>query len=277
MSYIGTIVSLCAVVSFIIGPLLYIFMPLKYMFLICSLLILILISLLIFFKENKNIVEVDKNIKKTHQNIKNILNKSLLYLSLCGFIFNYIMSSMFFIAPAYIDELIGTDNMWKIMVPSIIIGIISMRFASNFFEKKLFKKTSYIAFIFLSLGFTLIMTKTIIFVFLGTALIFSGYMILTTGLPSIINEMHTESTRGSANGVFQTSTSLGFFAGPTLTGFLVEFNNNFLICFLPILLSIIGILLIKNFSSIYRLNFLKDHMPWSSNFLNTVHSTSKKN
>lgn len=243
MGIAGTIVAIGAVAAFSLGPILYKAISLKNMFLGCAcILSFSWFFILLFIKEDKKIGETEKDISF----LEHFKDKQIIMLSLCGFIFNYVMSEMFFLVPAFLEETIGAGNMWMVFTPGVLCGIILMIFASSRADKGYFKQVSVLAFLALLIGSACIAIKTIFFNTAGVILILSGFMILTSGIPSEINKIVKKNTRGSANAILQTLTFLGFFVGPTLTGFLVGRISEAALQVIPICLSMLGIIMINS-------------------------------
>lgn len=252
MGIAGVIVALGAVIAFSVGPMLIKIISLKVMFLGCSFIILFSALFILFFiKEDK------KEIRKNNGDFKLVLrNKSVLKLSMCGFIYNFVMSSMFFIVPSYLSNTIGTSNMWMVFTPAVLIGIFSMVKASKLADKGYFKVVSIFAFALLTIGSLCFAFINIFFYGIGSILVISGFMILTSGIPSAVNKEVSDENRGSANGILQTMTFLGFFAGPTLTGYLLDKVSLNTLQMIPSLLSILGIfILTKNMKVNVERNF----------------------
>lgn len=269
MGIAGTIVALGAVIAFGVGPLLYKVLSVPKMFLCCSILISIA-WLLIFF----TMKEPRKNLKNqiafvpasastyTHEREriisselykqtnelmnKNIVNnKPLLLLSSLGFINNFVSSTMFFIAPPFLEKSISAGNMWCVFLPAILAGIFVMRKFNKLADKGYFVNTIMAALLMLFFGMSFLAIKNIYTVTLGIMLILSGFMCLTSEIPSAVNKIYPQNRRGYANGVLQTFTFLGFFAGPTLSGLITQYKIDILLYLLPILLCILGELVTK--------------------------------
>lgn len=264
MGIAGTIVALGAVIAFGLGPLLYKIMSVSNMFLSCSILIFIAwLLIFIHMKEqrkdtnytNENIVNEGafehngaKPIVKDKLRLKlwgNTDNKNLFILSSLGFINNFILSTMFFISPPYLEKNIGGGNMWCVFLPAILIGIFVMRKFNLAADKGYFINTIQIAILMLFFGMLSLSLNDIYVVAIGIILILTGFMCLTSEIPSAVNKIYDKNIRGYANGVLQTFTFLGFFAGPTLSGLIKQYNRDILLYIIPILLSILGWRIIK--------------------------------
>ncbi|SHJ63282.1 Predicted arabinose efflux permease, MFS family [Clostridium cavendishii DSM 21758] len=255
MGISGVIVALGAVLAFALGPMLYNLISVNNMFIGCSFLIFLSIIFILFFIEEKRDGDKIADTKNSiFLDIKLLLkNKTVLFLSICGFIFNYIMSEMFMIVPDELKIKIGANHMWYVFLPAIIVGIVTLKIATNIADKKNFVNVTVGAFLAMSLGFILIYLKMFIFIFIGTIFILSGFMCLTSIFPSVINKEIEKDMRGTANGVFQTMTFLGFFVGPTITGYFLEYNFSLLIYIIPITAAIFGAVLV------YKLGLIKSY------------------
>jgi MFS family permease len=264
MGIAGTIVALGAVIAFGAGPLLYNVIPVNIMFLGCSFLIFAAwFFILVFIKEDKAIqsdrAEADGEEKAEafrgdHMSavkIRELLKDgSIIRLSICGFIINYVMSYMFFIVPEYLEGAIGGENMWRVFLPAILCGIIAMRIATSLADKGYFKITGMTAFILLAFGSFAVFTKSLVFISIGVVFILAGFMCLTSEIPSLTNKLMEKERRGAANGILQTMTFLGFFIGPSITGILYE-NKLFLIMYIiPIVIALCGILLLGSIKAV---------------------------
>lgn len=243
MGFAGIVVAIGAVAAFGLGPILYKVVSLKNMFLGCACILLFAwLFILLFINEDKKTEEQEKN-----SNILYLLKDGkIIKLSICGFIFNYIMSGMFFLVPSFLEKAIGSCNMWMVFTPGVLCGIAAMLFASKKADNGYFKQVSISALILLLLGSESIAVKTLFFNTAGVILILSGFMILTSGIPSEINKLVPKNNRGSANAILQTLIFLGFFAGSTITGLLIDRISDIVLQAIPVVLSIIGIVLINN-------------------------------
>ncbi|MFT8888156.1 MAG: hypothetical protein ABF904_07530 [Ethanoligenens sp.] len=76
----------------------------------------------------------------------------------------------------------------------------------------------------------------------GTILSLSGFMCLIAGIPSEMNKLVSREKRGTANGILQTMTFLGFFFGPTIAGVLLQLQIVPLLYGISIILASAGIL-----------------------------------
>jgi MFS family permease len=256
MGISGTIVGVGAVAAFVLGPVLYKVISVSKMFLGCSMIIALTIIFIFFFipeniKANKKaILPCDNNINLFKANLVKVVNDTtILRLSICGFIINYIMAATFLIVPDILQKSIGVSNMWKVFLPAVLIGILSMQGAIALCDKGMFIKVSIAGFIVLLLGTKFIFLYNLKIVTLGVIFILSGFITLTSLIPSTINKLTDKEYRGTANGLYQTFTFLGFCVGPTLTGFLQGKHLTLYIFYLTIALAVIGGVIMYTLSS----------------------------
>lgn len=252
----GTIVGIGAVGAFAIGPMLYKLISVTNMFLSCSIIIFLTAGFITFFipekitnKEKDNILDEKAeivtskaNVTILKNNLKMIIGDKVIFkLSICGFIINFIMATIFLIVPDVLQKLIGAQNMWQVFLPAVIIGIITMGKMTILSDRGLFVETSLAEFLILLVGTICILKSNLIFISIGTIFIITGFICLNSQIPSTINKLTDKEYRGTANGFFQTFTFLGFCFGPTIAGFLQEKNLDAYVFYISILLSIIGV------------------------------------
>lgn len=250
LSILGMVIGFFAVISFGIGPLIHSFLSVKQMFLVCAILIFLCISYILFFiKEEKNLVKDESN-----TNFKNgvkVLLKNNLFtkLNLAAFINNYIMVSVFYIVPIYLDRITGLNGMWKVFLPAIIIAIVCMKISVKFVEAGYSKPILIASFVSIFLGVCLYFNKSsFMFILIGSILFMIGYVCLSTIIASNVNAIATERNRGVVNGVVNSFQYIGSFIGSVITGLLWGGSQN-LTLWLILLVSILGVI------DIYSCNF----------------------
>lgn len=242
MGVAGVIVSLGAVIAFVIGPLLYKIISVRYMFLGCAFLILIAFLLILFcVKEQRQLSSERENIGFLRQMKFLLSKKSVVLLSLCGFIINYLNSELFMIVPTRLNGTIGAENMWMVFLPAILCGILAMKLTTSRSDKGRYKGVSIFAFALMLLAWVVLIPGTLPFTTAGTIMSLTGFMCLTAGIPSQMNKIISKENRGGANGILQTMTFFGFFLGPTVTGLFIELNIHIFLYFIPIALACVGI------------------------------------
>lgn len=240
MSIAGVIVAIGGVGAFVGGPLLYKIMSVRYMFLGCAALILITFFFILFFIKEDRIPTDAGTIPFSKQMRFLMKNRKVIFLSLCGFINNYLCTVIFLIVPLEIKRTIGAGNMWMVFLPAILLGIVAMKITASISDKGRYAPVAMASFLLILVGWALLIPKGIIFVTAGTILNMVGFMCLTAGIPAQINKLVSQEMRGAANGILQSLTYLGIFFGPTIAGFLIGIHYSGIVYLLSLLLALLG-------------------------------------
>lgn len=253
ISIVGVIIGVCSAFALGGGPILRKFMPVRGLLILATIAILIMFFLILFFlKDLKKDGNEEKNIKnsvsakESFAYIKKLFkNRSYVAVIVIAFINGFVGISGMFIIPEYINKLTSPENMWMIFTPSIIIAIIIMRFSTRFIKKGFGKELTVVATLCLFFGCLIFIGhKNMILVGLGAVVLLSGYNILFSLIPTIINNISNNKFRGISNGSSNLSFYVGDFLGTTIVGSLWKLHSNvallILICasFLALLFSI---------------------------------------
>lgn len=250
LSIVGIFIGFAAAASFALGPLIHNYLSVRQMFLVCAILIfLVWIIILFFLKEtsNSNSYEIKEKEINTRDSIKVLLkNRVFLGLNLAGFFNNFIMVSVFYIVPQYLDKITGINGMWKVFMPAVIIAIICMRRAIKFVERGYSSSLIAVSFILNAIGICFYFNnKSFYFILVGSILFITGYISLSTIIPSVANDIAEDSYRGTANGIINSFQYIGSFIGAVITGALWSNYQNIEL-YLIIVLSITGVFTVKN-------------------------------
>ncbi|MDP4145529.1 MAG: MFS transporter [Bacillota bacterium] len=244
LSILGMIIGVAAAGSFALGSIVNNLLPVKDMFLVCAILIFIVwLIILVFLKEERNFIS--KKEKTTGIDAKGsfkilLSNRLFVRLNLAGFMNNFIMTGVFYIIPQYLDKLTGTSGMWKIFMPAVIIAVICMRKAIPFVEKGQSLKIIVISYVVTAIGVSFFFNKTsFYFILIGSILFMSGYIVLSTVIPSVANDIAEDSYRGTANGIINSFQYIGSFAGPVAAGALWTSHES-LVLILLIIIALLG-------------------------------------
>ncbi len=257
LSILGIIIGFAAAASFALGPLIHNYLSVRQMFLVCAILIfLVWIIILFFLKEthDSSSYETLGNEVNVRDGIKILLkNRTFIGLNLAGFFNNFIMVSVFYIVPIYLQKITGINGMWKIFMPAVIIAIICMRKSIKFVEKGYSSNLIVAAFIVSAIGICFYFNnESFYFILVGSILFMTGYISLSTIIPSVANDIAENSYRGAANGIINSFQYIGSFVGSVITGALWSNHKNAAL-FLIIVISIMGVFTIKktknNFSN----------------------------
>lgn len=230
MGILSMIVGASAAISFAIGPMIHKFVEVNQMFIYCTIIVFIsFLCILLFLKENKdsktdnpnNTIEVSELSKSitSKDAIKLLLkNKNFISLNSLAFFNNFIMTAVFYIIPQYLVNITTIDGMWKIFLPSVVIAIILMKvFISKDNEEKE-TPMLIISFLLCTIGTSLFLKPTFIFILIGTMMFMTGYIFIMTIVPSKANRLTENSYRGTSNGILNSFQYIGSFIGSLLTG-----------------------------------------------------------
>lgn len=212
MSILGGFISVAAALAFAIGPILRKFMSVKHIFLSCAVLLFFNELYIVFFiKDVKN----SDNKIPNFEDIKMLLhNKIYVILNLAAFINNFIMISVFYGVPIYLNNITGQDGMWKVFVPAIIIAILIMKTAVRLEDNGHNKQVLIALFLISSLSLFFYFKKSsYIFLLAGTTLYLGSYISLATIIATNVNNIVKDSLRGTANGIFNSFQYIGSFVG----------------------------------------------------------------
>lgn len=245
LSILGMIIGFAAAASFALGPFIHYYLSVNQMFLICAILIFIVWLIILFLlkeTKGKNSYAIQENQVSIGYGIKKLLeNKRFLSLNLEGFFNNFIMISVFYIVPIYLQKIIGINGIWKIFMPAVIIAIICMRKSIKFVEKGYSSYLITAAFIISAIGICFYFdNKSFYSILAGSILFMTGYMLLATVIPSVANDIAENSYRGAANGIINSFQYSGSFAGAVITGALWSNHKNIALL-LIIFIAIMGV------------------------------------
>lgn len=226
MGILSMIIGAAAALSFAIGPAIHKYIEVNEMFLYCAIIVFISLLCIIFLlKEKKTPQDIVKSNTDSEISYKKALmillkNKEFVALNLLAFFNNFIMTAVFYIVPKYLVNITTINGMWKIFLPSVVVAIVLMKI---FISKNNEKQETFmliISFILCSLGVILFIKPNFVFILMGTILFMTGYIFITTIVPSKANRITEDCYRGTGNGVLNSFQYVGSFIGSLIAGFL---------------------------------------------------------
>jgi sugar phosphate permease len=141
----------------------------------------------------------------------------------------------------YISKILGPDGMWKIFMPAVIAAILCMRNVIRFVEKGYSSLIIILSFAVTAAGLGFFFQKnSIYFLFIGCILFMIGYIVISTVIPSMANDIAENSYRGTANGIINSFQYIGSFAGPVAAGALWNSSQQ-LVIILLIIMALLGL------------------------------------
>lgn len=227
LSILGTFVSAAAALAFAIGPLLHEFMAVNMMFLVCAILLLVNGIYIIFFLKDSGQRKDSDNSIGAAESLKILFtNKSFIINNIAAFINNFMMMSVFYLVPIYLNNVTGEKGIWKVFLPAIFAAVVVMKVAVGFVEK------GYNRVVIIAAFFTAVVSicfyfksDSYIFLLIGTTLYLSAYVTLATVLATDVNNSVENSYRGTANGIFNSFQYIGNFVGPVVCGMLFSVSE----------------------------------------------------
>jgi hypothetical protein len=202
--------------------LLYRFLTPPQIFLLCAVLAgIVWLYLLIGVREGAAPPRVEH--VSTHPGSPRASDELRVFL-IAGFLLNFVMMSFIFALPLLVDEVLGAQSLWMVLIPATIAGVIAMRIAIRFADAGKFRLMAAVAFAaFLPSTLCLFVGSSAV-IALGTAFFMGGYLSLMALLPAGVARSSGHDGRGSISGMFQTAQFMGAFLGATLSGLLWQFH-----------------------------------------------------
>ena len=237
MAIIGGSIGLTFILSLILGPILNSLIGVPGIFYLMACLSFIVFFIIKYFVPEKKI-NINNN-EMSFSTIKNILKKvDLQQLNFGIFALHATQIIMFMIIPFLIINNGGLDlkDHWMVYLPVLLISFL-FTFPMIIVAEKLRK----IKFIFLLSIIVLVisqilfifMTNDSIGIFISLIIYFLGFNFLEASLPSMVSKIAPFNQKGLALGVYNTSQSLGIFAGGAIGGLIANhygYDISFLAC-----------------------------------------------
>jgi predicted MFS family arabinose efflux permease len=148
----------------------------------------------------------------------------LMRLNLGVFVLHATQVSMFMVVPHLLVQAgLPLSSHWEIYLPVVLLSFLLMAPILIFGEKKQkLRLTLLIAIVLLLIAEILFSyTVSIIFITIALVIYFVGFNLLEALQPSLVSRFAQES-KGAALGIFNTTQSIGIFAGAAIGGFLMD-------------------------------------------------------
>jgi len=218
LTRLGAIIGIFTMLSYTIGPLFHIFMSISQMFIFSAFLVF---CCMIWIITRTHHVAPNKRIQYASEKNKNksVFNRTNISLGLLLTLNGVLMLSFFFTIPLLIKGLMETEEMWKIITPSILISIGLLPVFSKLITH--YNPRIILIFLFLleGIGFILLFKGNMTQLFAGTAFIMTGSFSISTLIPMLANRNINNSQRGKGNGIIVSMQYLGSFLGAITTGY----------------------------------------------------------
>ena len=207
-----------AIASFLCGPLLYSVLSVPRVFAICAAIAALnFIYVLVAMDDRPSA----PRLRSARPNLPELLRiGGVRPLLMAGFLLNYVLMAVSFVLPLAVERASDAHDLWKVIVPAIIVGILAMRGATRLADRGHSAILCIIAFAaFIPAGISFLVPELRV-IAIGATLFMAAYLSLFALLPAAAARRAGSSARGTVNGALQTAMFLGAFAGAVATGFL---------------------------------------------------------
>lgn len=218
MSILGAFISAAAALAFAVGPILRGVMSVSWMFMAGAILLSINSLYILFFLKDARGGE-KASVPQRGEIAALLRNRTFVTMNMAAFLNNFMMMSVFYAAPIYMDQITGQNGMWKIFVPAIIVAILFMKATIRWVNKGYVNVVLLVAFAFSFLSILFYFRPSSFpFLLLGTTFFLCGYITIATVVATRANEVLEDNLRGTGNGIFNSFQYIGNFGGALITG-----------------------------------------------------------
>ncbi|MEA3290467.1 MAG: MFS transporter [Campylobacterota bacterium] len=229
MAMMGGSIALSFAVAMLAGPLIGGYAGIEVLFWITALLAAASIVIVV-----KMVPEAPK-VTHTYHNVHKLLflkNPQIIKMSITNFLQKGFMTFSFMIIPIVLTTSYNWEltDLWKIYLPAMIAGVLSMGPAAVLAEKKgKFKEVLLVGIVFFALSFGIIGTSNSEILFLiGIVVFFVGFNMHEPIMQSLTTRYVKVHEKGKVLGVFNSFGYLGTFIGGFVGGiYFKEINGSF--------------------------------------------------
>ncbi len=245
LTRLGAVLATFTMLSYMIGPLLHIFLSVSEMFVFSAALIFLCGLIVLFFTR-----QVDPEIRiqnSAKQSISaSVFNRKNVKMGLILSINNLLMMAFFYMLPMLLDKTMGTNQMWIILSPAILIAIVFLKLFSKIASKGKARVLVLMLFFAEGLGFLFMRMATVASIVSGTILLLTGAFAISTIVPMLANKDLDNNQRGRANGFIVSLQYMGSFLGAAVTGTIWNYSQNLAFVFTGVI-AIVGVILVLLF------------------------------
>jgi len=231
MALVGSSIGLMFALSLVGSPLLYRYIGMSGIFALTGLLALTAIWVVLRITPGQPATVVGVADKVAPARLGDVLrNVDLLRLNFGIFSLHSVQMAIFVVVPLSLVGVGGlsVDQHWKVYLPVVLASFALMVPAIVYAEKKAKMKEIFLASIALmalvQLGFVFALHNfsAIVILLLG---FFVAFNVLEASLPSLVSRTAPVWAKGTALGVYNTTQSLGLFAGGATGGWLMQHHG----------------------------------------------------
>ena len=231
MSLVGSSIGLMFALSMVGSPVLYQHIGMGGIFLVTGVLALAAIWVVMSVVPEESLAKIEGADHVETARLGDVFrNPDLLRLNLGIFSLHAVQMAIFVVVPLAMVSAGGlpVDEHWKVYLPVVLASFVLMVPAIFYAEKKDALKPVFLASIGLmamvQLGFVFALQNftALVILLLG---FFVAFNILEASLPSLVSRTAPAGAKGAALGVYNTTQSLGLFAGGAAGGWLMQHHG----------------------------------------------------
>jgi predicted MFS family arabinose efflux permease len=229
MALVGASISLSFAVSLVVAAPLYRMISLSGMFLVLAILGAVAMVVAYFvLPNNKPELQVQQDSLKVV-----FLRPELMRLNVGVFVLNATQVAMFLVVPRLLEEAgFPLSAHWQVYLSVVLLSFLFMVPLLIYGEKKQRIRLVLLIAIILLIIAEIIFTQASSVMLIAVALLiyFVGFNLLEALQPSLVTRYAKES-KGTALGVYNTTQSIGLFAGAVIGGWLMDSHGNLSVFF----------------------------------------------
>ena len=245
MAMMGGTIALSFALAMVIGPTLGASAGINSLFYLTAILAAISIYVLLAKVPNPPKITHTYHDANKYEFLK---NGKLIIMNITNFLQKGLMTFAFLIIPIVLTQTYGWEyaDLWKIYIPAMVAGIISMGPAAIFAEKKgKFKEVLIVGIVFFALAYYIIGGSSDEFYFaVGVVVFFMGFNMHEPIMQSLATKYAKVHQKGAILGVFNSFGYFGTFMGGVFGGMIYSPENIPMIANVIIIVSICWIVLI---------------------------------
>ncbi len=228
MAVMGMVIALSFAAAMIIGPIIGGIYSVKVLFWLTA--ILAILALTILFTAVPEPPKIIHHYSEEEAKIKHVFKDKDLARMYITFLFHSsTMAIAFFIIPILMKHKFGLDanHYWKVYLPAVIFGILSMGPAAVFGEKyHKGKEVFIVSILFIAASFAMMgFSNSYILFAVGAVFFFIGFNMFEPLLQSFVSKFAKVHQKGAALGVANTFAYMGIFLGGAIGGLLYQYAN----------------------------------------------------
>ena len=245
MAVMGMVIAIAFTLAMVFGPLISGFVGVATLFYLTA--GMALFSIILLFTLVPEPPKIVHNFSQEEANVRSVFKDGDLKRMYITFLFHSsTMAIAFFLIPMVLKESfhLPLHEYWKIYLPAVFFGILSMAPAAIFGEKyNRGKEVFLISILSIAIAFLLMGFANTLWLFgVGVVLFFIGFNMFEPLLQSFVSKFAKAHQKGAALGVANTFAYIGMGLGATLAGKIFEYSNRSGVAFSVLLIAIFWVI-----------------------------------